>query len=172
MNRLSKEQLEVISKTVIKEHNKASQRVRKEKRDWRLRNTALLLKNHRLLSKHCEGIVADLEVYREMVFDPNGLKLDTLMQYKAKTAKIMLYFNTTYGTYRDYAKTGGEACYRRFKILDSLYVNGDKPTIVELAERYNVDKRTVHRDINKAIDELSVLLFGFDSLSELSDDGH
>ena len=167
MNGLTKEQLELISKTVMKEHSKASQRSKKEKRDWRLRNTRLLLNNYRKLKVHCDGIVSDLIEYQEMVFDPNGLQLGTLMQYKAKTAKILNYFDVIFKVYGELSKRDGYAAERRYKIVRRLYMDEHVSTAVELADFYNIDRSTVFRDVTKCIEELSIMLFGIDSFEDL-----
>ncbi|MCI1904602.1 MAG: hypothetical protein LKJ03_11145, partial [Enterococcaceae bacterium] len=65
---LTKQQLEIIAKAVLKEHKKITPE--KDQRDWRLRNTRLLLKNYRWLQKHCEEIIDDLDNYENVIFDP------------------------------------------------------------------------------------------------------
>ena len=58
---LSKRQLEIIAETVLKEHQKLSKKEQAAEKDWRLRNTKLLLKHYQMLQKHCEEITEDLE---------------------------------------------------------------------------------------------------------------
>lgn len=164
---LSKRQLEIIAETVLKEHQKLSKKEQAAEKDWRLRNTKLLLKHYQMLQKHCEEITEDLEDYEEIVFDPAELNLKALMKYKAKTKKMLDYFDATWGSYQGFCKDKGTAAHRRCDILYKLYISSANYNRVDLAEFYDVDERTVRRDESKAMEELSVFLFGIDSLADL-----
>ena len=52
MENLTKEQLTVISQVVKSELDKDQKRKTKELKDYRLRNTTLLVKNYRMLRVH------------------------------------------------------------------------------------------------------------------------
>ena len=166
-NNLTKHQLEIIAEAVLREHQKQENKTSLSSKDWRLRNTRLLLKNYHLLEKHCEGIAEDLEDYGEVIFDPEELNLRALMKYKFKTKKMLDYFNTTWGSYQSFCKNKGEATKRRCDILYKLYISAADFKKVEIAELYGLDERTVRRDEKKAIEELSIFLFGIDSLADL-----
>lgn len=169
---LSRKQIETISETAAKEALKAYERKRKETspayRDWRLRNTKLLLKNYQLLIKHCDEIVDDLEDYENVIFDPDELNLQTLMKYKARTKKMLDYFDSVWRSYYVYCKQKGGSVYRRFAVINNLYILENEIKIVDIAELHGVDERTIRRDEKKATEELSVFLFGIDSLEELA----
>lgn len=162
---LTKQQLEIIAKAVLKEHKRITPE--KDQRDWRLRNTRLLLKNYRWLQKHCEEIIDDLDNYENVIFDPEELNLKALMKYKAKTKKMLDYFDATWGSYYAYCKNNGIAMQRRSEVLNKLYLSQNKLNKVDLAELYNVDESTIRRDESRASKELSIFLFGIDSLDDL-----
>lgn len=166
-NNLSKNQLEIIAEAVLKEHQKQMDKKIENKKDWRLRNTKILLKNYHLLHKHCDEIAEDLEAFEEIIFDPEELNLRALMKYKAKTKKMLDYFETSWGSYQSYCKNRGSSYIRRCDVLYKLYISSIKFTKTKIAELYDVDERTVRRDEKKALEELSVFLFGIDSLSDL-----
>lgn len=171
-DKLPKEIVETIATTVIRTLEKEKDKERKEKKDWRLRNTRLLLKNYRLLEEHCRGVEIELEEYELVVFDPEDLELHTLMKYKAKTAKMLLYFDEMFKAYRNYCDRLGEAAKRRFQVIDRLYVSGNEMSTEEVADYFNINGRTVYKDVDKAIEELSVFLFGLDSIYDLQTRGN
>lgn len=166
MEHLTKEQLTVISQAVKSELDKDQKRKAKELKDYRLRNTTLLVKNYRMLRVHCDTIVEDLEVYEDSVYDPQELTLNTLMKYKARTAKMLDYFDSIFRAYHELAERDTEMMLRRWKTVYQMYVGSDKHTAVDMAEYYGVDERTVYRYLNKAFDELSTLLWGITSFDD------
>lgn len=167
-DKLPKEWLSAIVTEVTKEQKKQKRIAKQQSKDWRLRNTGLLLKNYRKLKIHCDGVVEDLVEYHEMVFDPAGLQLSTLMQYKSKTAKMLKYFDVIFKSYGELSIAGGESFERRYKIIKKLYIDEWGMSGNEVSNYYNVDRSIVTRDTNKAIEELSILLFGIDSFDDLS----
>ena len=117
MENLTKEQLTVISQVVKSELDKDQKRKAKELKDYRLRNTTLLVKNYRMLRVHCDTIVEDLEVYEDSVYDPQELTLNTLMKYKARTAKMLDYFDSIFRAYHELAERDTEMMLRRWKTV-------------------------------------------------------
>lgn len=164
---LSTEQVEQIVKVVKRESEKHDKKKRKETKDYRLRNTTLLLKNYRMLKAHCQGIEEELDEYENIVYDPSELNLNTLMRYKAKTRKMIEYFESVFKAYEELAKRNGETMWRRYQVVSKMYVMQEKQSADAVAEFYNIDRRTVFRDSKKAIEELSVLLWGVDSFDDL-----
>lgn len=167
--KLPQEVLGEITKHVMKVIDKNDKKDQKEKKDWRLRNTRLLLRNYRMLNEHCQGVEAELFAYEDIVYDPDELELHSLMKYKAKTAKMLLYFDEMFKAYGDYCNRAGEASSRRFQVIDRLYVSHNKLTTAGVAEIFNINTRTVYKDADKAIEELSIFLFGIDSIQDLQE---
>ncbi|MEC5422382.1 HTH domain-containing protein [Virgibacillus sp. C22-A2] len=172
MAKLPSEFIDEITKSVIKIIEKENNKAKKEKKDWRLRNTRLLLKNYRMLEEHCKSVETDLEAYEEIVYEPEELELHALMKYKAKTAKMLLYFDDMFKAYYGYCYRAGEATQRRYQVLDRLYVSDNEMSADDIAEYFNINARTVYKDVDKAIEELSVFLFGIDSIHDLQSGGH
>lgn len=167
MEHLTNKQIETITKTVADRIDRANREKAKQHKDYRLRNTELLLKNYRMLRVHCNGIVEDLEVYEDAVYDPSDLDLNSLMKYKAKTAKMLDYFDSIFRAYGELSKYR-DCMHRRYQIVARMYVRSDcKQNANELASYFNIDRSTVTRDTKKAIDELSIMLFGIDSFDDL-----
>ncbi|OJG96689.1 hypothetical protein RV18_GL001975 [Enterococcus termitis] len=121
------------------------------------------------LKKHCLEITEDLNEYENVVFEPEELNLRALMKYKAKTKKLLDYFDTVWGSYKAYCVEKGGSVERRCKVLEKLYILQKTMKYVDIAELFNVDESTIRRDEKKATSELSVFLFGVDALEDLVD---
>lgn len=168
--KLSKEMLAAITNEVIKIEDKKKKERKRQHRDRKLRNTKLLLENYQMLKKHCEGIVPILHDFENSLFDPEELDIGILMKYKARTKEMLDYFDLMFSSYNQYCHNKERAAERRFDIVRRLYVfenGGQHLTKTNLATFYNIDERTINRDIKKASEELSVFLYGIDSLDDL-----
>ncbi|MGX7132362.1 hypothetical protein ACWOB3_07775 [Enterococcus songbeiensis] len=168
---LTNHQLEIIAGVVLKEQSRSDKQKKKDKKDWKLRNTNLLLKNYRMLKRHCDGIVPALHEFENSIFDPEELNLEKLMKYKARTKEMLDYFDIMLSSYSQYCHDHGSAADRRYDVIFSIYITSDKnghKSKSQMAGLYNVDARTIDRDIKKAADELAIFLFGIDSLDDLA----
>lgn len=168
MASLTKEQLEIITAAVLKSQKRVERDRKKEKEDWKLRNTNLLLKNYRMLKKHCDGIVPTLHEFEETIFNPNDLNLEKLMKYKARTKEMLDYFDIMLSSYNQYCHNQGVSAERRFDVINKIYITNPSFSKSQMAGIYDIDDRTIQRDIKKSCQELSVFLFGIDSLDDLS----
>lgn len=164
---LTKHQLEIIAEAVLKQQKKQEKQQELPSKDWRLRNTKLLLRHYRWLEAHCDEIVEDLEGYEDVIFDPEELNLKALMKYKAKTQRMMSYFDATWNSFYMHCKNRDAMARRRADVLYKLYISNANFKKVEIAEIYGVDESTIRRDESKATKELSIFLFGIDSLNDL-----
>lgn len=61
-------------------------------------------------------------------------------------------------------KTNNQEMIRRYNVISDLYINETPMTYEEIAEIEHISQKTVNRDRKKAIEELSVLIFGIDGL--------
>lgn len=168
-DKIPKEWLSIITNEVVKSHEHQKVIENKKREDWKLRNTSLLLKNYRMLKSHCNGIIEDLEIYEAITYNSHELDLNTLMRYKAKTAKMLDYFESMLGSYKSHCDKMGESAQRRFKAIYKLYIDATAMTKSEVGVILNVDESTIRRDEKKAIEELSIYLFGIESLNDLVD---
>ena len=53
---------------------------------------------------------------------------------------------------------------RRYDALYMRYISGEKHKTDDIAEQLGVDRRTFFRDVSKAMEELSILLFGLEAI--------
>ena len=53
---------------------------------------------------------------------------------------------------------------RRWDALYLRYISDERLSVDDIAEELGVDKRTFYRDINMALEDLAVLLFGIEAI--------
>lgn len=164
---LPKEWLETIVEEVSKEFSKRDKARNEEQKDRRLRNTEYLLKNYRKLKSHCE-IELEHVKKNEEIFEK--ITVNSVMEYKIKSIKMVDYIDRMLDAYGYYCESQGKSVLRRYQVIKALYITPqpDKvPTRLDLAERLNVEERTIRRDEKKAIDEFAVYLFGITHFTDL-----
>lgn len=141
-------------------------RTEKEERDWRLRNTKLLLEKYRFLKAHCEGIPAEVDDLEEniTIFDVKALTLDSLIEHKAKSLKLLRYFEGIIEAYKLLSKNGPESFKRRVRVIERLYLDDEMTTRYKLSKELYVDRATISKDLKTATEEISIMLFGVDAI--------
>lgn len=141
--------------------------------DKRLYNTKLLLRNYRKLKQHYDSAVSSIdeiehdEVTNEIIegFGTNSpTYIKSILRTKGRTIVIVKHIDRLIGHYKITSMTSGGEELRRFNVIDGLYLSDDKVSMEILAEINNCSLSTVKRDHSKAIEELSVLLFGIDGV--------
>lgn len=146
----------------IKSQEKKETKAQKENA---LFNTKLLVKNYRELKAHCDIIPQQIEELAGHDFDSEKMSLDTLMTEKAKTYKMMLYVDAAIMIYKDLCfQSDNVAKERRFKVLDDLFISSYPLTVELISEKFYISKKQIYNDRDKAIRELSTILFGWATL--------
>ena len=164
---ITKTIIEEISSAVAKKLEAERKRKYKEDRDWKLRNTKLLLKNYHILKDHCRKISTEIDDYADSVFDPEDLELHSIMASKAKTRQMVWYIDEMLLAYERYANQAGEAAQRRFRTIREYHIG--RKTYEDIARATAVSERTVRRDLVDARREFSVFLFGIFAIEDLND---
>lgn len=157
---LSKELLETITDIVLSTISKDNKTKQKQHKDWRLRNTELLLQNFRILKEHCDEIEIELIHYEPIKFELEEVDFESIMKSKEKTRRMVLYIESMLEAYERYSLKAGEAARRRFKTMWSYYISDDNLSHKGISEYLHVHERTVRRDLVDARKEFSVFLFG------------
>lgn len=156
-----KEIISGVSKQIIVEQSKKD----KAERDWRLRNTKLLMKNYHILKEHCSEVEQELEEYGDSVFDPYDDEIESIMLSKAKTRRMVWYIDEMVCAYERYAYQAGESPKRRYTVLVDYYIK--KKSFECIALEMMVSDRTIRRDLDDAIKEFSIFLFGLLAIKDL-----
>ncbi|MCT1901876.1 hypothetical protein [Oceanobacillus sojae] len=172
MMHLTEDQLKLITKVVseqaIKIYKEDEEKREVTKRDYRLHNIKLLLKNYRALVLHCEELKDELEEFNEMSIqelDIETISLESIESIKRSKRKSisMVYF--IQGKMEAYKRSCNENELKYYHVLEKRYLSSTKYTIAQIAELENIDERTVHRYLKKAIEDLPVIFFGVSAIS-------
>ena len=170
---LSPQMLEEIARVAVQAvldfQEKEKQKQQKAKKDWRLRNTKLLLKHYRSFVKHSEGVKEKLsaleraEALEELYTDE--LAIEAIKRSKKRTLAMVQFIQKMLDVYKLMCETSGQSeDMRRYQIIYELYIAEEKRTVEELAEFHKIEPRTVYNDVKNAAKTLSVLIFGVDGV--------
>lgn len=165
----------------LKQYDNMQKNKTKFRYDKRLRNTRLLLKNYRSFVEHCDNAKYLVENPIKKEIEKDNLKVQlfddfynlqddayivaSILKSKEKTRIILDHINLCLDFFQAKAiKTNNQEMIRRYNVISDLYINETPMTYEEIAENEHISQKTVNRDRKKAIEELSVLIFGIDGL--------
>ncbi len=178
-NQLSQEE---IIKLAVNEGVKAARRqfkleeeeARAKQKNRRLHNTKLLIENYRTFKVHaeksvftaaeCEDSVVDiLSMMSDQSFARAENTVASIRKSAVKTVIMVRHIEAMVDTYRVLCERSGEE--RKYRVIYELYIADEAKTIEEIAKKEYVDKSTIYRDIQTAIDALSSLIFGVSTIN-------
>ncbi|WP_434132734.1 hypothetical protein KIAC18_000275 [Sporomusa sphaeroides] len=172
---MNKEQvIEIAVAAALEWQKKQQQKQNKFRHDKRLRNTRLLLKHYPLLKEHCEksvymetdnanaiDILDDIDKYEGKTY------IEAIKRSVARTNIIIQHIDTMLDIYEIYCqKSQQPEDMRRFRILKSKYFEGIDMSV--MTQKEGIEERTYYRDIRDAISKLGSLIFGIDSLMDVT----
>lgn len=163
----------------IQEREKAIQKVRK---DRKLHNTRMLLEKYRIFNEHIDNATykkAQIDtasavewlnnVYLPM-YDPNNKAdqiVESIRNSALKTKILVEHINKMVKVYEIYCSLDeSPKLLRRYEAFYGRYISQERLSYETVAEKWNVDVRTIQRDVNDAISDFSSLLFGIDFISK------
>ncbi|MCH4170679.1 MAG: hypothetical protein LKF36_05565 [Lactobacillus sp.] len=160
---------ELVDK-VLAEFQRQKAQGQKEERDFRLRNTKILLREYRKLKAHI-AIAPEEEITPDeyKLLSGGHQDLSALMRYKISTKRIMHYVDSILEAYEAYCQRGDYYDKRRWGIIQRLYLTEPKQTLASLAQYYNIDPSVLGKERNRAIQDLSIMLFGIRGLDDFFD---
>lgn len=174
---MSKEQIAKWAVEAALEYlEKRQQKERKSRHDRRLRNTRLLLRNYSLLKDHCDKSVYNLQqIPADNAIDildaldkmDGTAYIESIKKSVTKTFIIIKHVDTMLELYEVYCqKSKQEEDRRRYRVLISFYFDGLQMS--EIMAKENIEERTYYRDMRDSISTLSALIFGIDSMNDVS----
>lgn len=156
--------LDYLEKTKIQEHE--------NKRDRRLRNTKLLLRNYRSFKLHCIDIQVELDDRAMEVMDEleqNDFAVDAIRRSKERTVAMVRFIDQMLHVYKVICEQSDKTeDQRKYETICEMYINKEKKTAEQIAECQKTNVRTVYRDVNEAVKTLSILVFGVDGIRLIS----
>lgn len=148
---------------------------RKGRYDRRLRNTRLLLKHYRSLAHYAKGAIYKASQIKENAVDildglddyafDDSLYIESIKKSQQRTIVILHHVDEMLRYYRiSCEQSSKDEDMRRYRVIMATYIDEPKISAPEIAEKENIEVRTVYKDINSAIKPISALIFGIDSI--------
>ena len=151
---MRKEEIEEVVKIAAAEVLVRREEIIKDEYDARYQDVKLLMKNYRRL-----------KIYYAKVSPEAAVEVDSIFAMRRKTGLMMSHVDNMLRAYEamcSKALTPDEA--RRWDALYLRYISDERLSVDDIAEELGVDKRTFYRDINMALEDLAVLLFGIEAI--------
>ena len=156
----------------IETMEKIKQEKCKQRFDRRLRNIELLLKNYRNFKIHVKDAIGDslkqrsLEVFEEFeTFEyDEQLYIDAIKKSKERTAIMVKHIDNMLDMYKAIAQVKKKDDIRKYNVIEALYISDEEKNVSEIAKDLHIDRATVFRYKNEALESLTVLIFGIDGL--------
>lgn len=150
---MNRDEIAEIARVVTAEVLAQKDDIIDEEFDTRYHDVNLLMKNYRKLKAHYAHI------------SPEALEVSAICSMRRKTGLMMSHVDKMLTAYEALCKdavNSDEA--RRWDALYLRYIDEERMSIDDIAERLNIDKRTFYRDINRAMEDMAVLLFGIEAI--------
>lgn len=169
---------ETAAKATAKALEKQKRQYAEKLVDRRYHNTKLLLRNYRKLNSHYKEAVKDklaaveesdsfMEIMELMTgtLTDEQLLIESIERSAVRTQVIMAHVNKMLDIYKEVCdRSQRPEDGRHWRALRALYLDDEPMTAAEIAELEQVDKRTVYKDIDASVRDLTVLFFGIDGV--------
>ena len=150
---------------IEEEHRKEA----KERTDRRLHNTRLLLKTAGAIynakqAKEKESAASILDGLESYTRD-DSLYIESIKRSQERTLIILAHIEKMLDLYRVWCQQNGtEEDARRYEVVMETYIREPKKSVQEIAGTFGIERRTVYKDLNAAIQPLTALFFGIDAV--------
>lgn len=150
---MNKEEIMEIAKVAAVEAVKAKNNFLQEEFDVRFQDVKLLMRNYRKLRTYYDKV------------SPESLEVNAICAMRRKTGLMMSHVDkmlTVYKALCEKAEIPEE--FRRWKVLYLRYVSDERMNLRDIADKLHVDRRTLYRDTDRAMEDMAVLLFGIEAI--------
>lgn len=172
---LSDDAIEKLSESIYQKEIAASNFKFKTKSESLLRNIKVLLVNYRYLKNHIEVQLPEIEEnstlskYELSLYTKSELnEFYSVEDYRNRSRRMMSFVNLIVDRYKAISRMGTYEENRQFDVIYNLYIDDNRLTYKELSNKFHVDENTIRRDEKKAINKLSVMVFGIDGINDLT----
>ncbi len=150
---MNKEEIAAVVKVATAEVLLQRKKIFEDEFDERYHDVNLLMKNYRKLKAHYAHI------------SPETLEVSSICSMRRKTGLMMSHVDKMLIAYKALCRESTNADEaRRWEALYLRYVSDTQMSVDAIAEKLHIDKRTLYRDINKAFEDMAVLLFGIEAI--------
>lgn len=169
---LTEKQLKIISEVAAREVlgklHEEQEKEKQKKYDRRLRNIKLLLRNYRTFVSHCADIKLEINELNKKLdldeLDTNEFAIESIKRSKVRTLAMVKFINKMLAVYKVMCEEEGLEAKRRYEVIQALYIDNPKKSIKNISNVHFLSEKTIRRDRDKACEDLSVLMFGVDSV--------
>ena len=172
---------EIGAKAAVRAVERERKNYRKQQYDWKYHNTKLLLRNYRRLNEYYQHAVFDTDGAEEADIDfedimrsmggslaDEDIFVESIKRNYITTKIIMTHVNKMLECYKIMCERSGRTDdARHWRVLERLYIADDYTTAEEIAQKENIDKRTVYKDIDVCAADLTALFFGVGGIENL-----
>lgn len=156
--------------------NKERAEERKHRRNRKLRNTELLLRNYHMLKENAENSVfgrsqmeeSAADILEEMMSLYNDeVIVESIKNSATRTAIIMSHVDTMISLYHTYCERAenSDIEMRRYDVLWDRYLADEPLNVESISKKHHMTKQNVYADLKIATERLTALIFGVDGLS-------
>ncbi|MBQ8133364.1 MAG: HTH domain-containing protein [Lachnospiraceae bacterium] len=150
---MRKEEVEEIARIAAAQAIASRDAVIEEEIEARYQDVQLLMQNYRKLKAYYDHVGKDT------------LEVGSICKMHTKTGLMMSHVDKMLSTYEVMCRESSNPDeQRRWDALSMRYIGDERMNAEEIAERLHIDKRTVYRDIGKAMEDMAVLLFGIEAI--------
>jgi len=171
---------EVGAKAAVRAVERERKSFGKQQYDKRLYNTKLLLRHYRTLNQHYKHAVFDVSRAREESEDfseimetmnstmgDEALYVESIKQSVARTKVIMAHVNRMLDIYEGICNSSKRNDDKRhWRVLKAMYLEEEAVPAAKIAKDENIDRRTIYKDIDICVMDLTVLFFGVAGLEK------
>ena len=150
---LHKEEIAEVARIAAVEVLNQRETIIQEEFDSRYHDVKLLMKNYRMLKAHYAHV------------SPETLEVNAICSMRHKTVLMMSHVDKMLNTYKTLCYESSKLDEKnRWDILYLRYIDEERLTIDSISSKLNIDRRTYFRYINRAMEDLAVLLFGIEAI--------
>lgn len=149
---MRKEEIEEIARIAAAQAVESKQQVIHGEIEARYQDVQLLMQNYR-----------KLKIYYANCPD-SSLDVGSIYNMHTTTGLMMSHVDKMLATYEAMCAVATPEEERRWDALYLRYIGDERLSADEIAALLNVDKRTVYRDLGKAMEDMAVLLFGIEAI--------
>ena len=150
---MDKELIMDVARIAAEEFYNQRESIIQKEFDSRYHDVKLLMKNYRMLKTHYTQVL------------PETLEVSSICSLHHKTNLMMSHVDKMLTAYKSICYTSGKVDEKnRWDALYLRYIADERIIIDDIAEKLKIDRRTYFRYVNRAMEDLAVLLFGIEAI--------
>lgn len=173
---------EAAATAAAKVAERERKRLQRQQTDKRYHDTKLLIRKYRQLNEYYQNAVFDEEGAEEadedfeeimrsfgVSFRDEKITADSIKRNYLVTRVVMAHVNKMLEVFQTMCERSNRSSdKRRWRVLHDLYLSEKPSTAEQIASREKIERRTIYKDIDACLSDLSVLFFGIDGLDQVS----